>query len=59
LPGSSFVVYGAPIPHDSAITSAGLQYFLSPNWSFIAKFYGDFATGYQLYGGTGALRYTW
>jgi uncharacterized protein with beta-barrel porin domain len=59
LPGSSFTVYGAPLPHDSAITSAGAQYFLASNWSLIATFTGNFATGYQLYGGTGTLRYTW
>jgi uncharacterized protein with beta-barrel porin domain len=59
LPGSSFTVYGAPLPHDSAITSAAAQYFLSPNWSVIASFTGNFAAGYQTYAGTGTLRYTW
>jgi uncharacterized protein with beta-barrel porin domain len=59
LPGSSFTVYGAPLPHDSAITSAGAQYFLSSNWSLIASFTGNFAAGYQTYAGTGTLRYTW
>jgi uncharacterized protein with beta-barrel porin domain len=49
----------APLPHDSAITSAGAQYFLSPNWSLIASFTGNFAAGYQTYAGTGTLRYTW
>ena len=38
---------------------AGAQYLLSPNWSVIANFYGNFAAGYQTYGGTGTLRYTW
>jgi uncharacterized protein with beta-barrel porin domain len=59
LPGSSFTVNGAPIPHDSALTSAGAQLFFTPNWSFLAKFDGEFADGYQLYAGTGTLRYTW
>ena len=59
LPGSSFTVSGAPIPHDSAITSAGAQYFLSSNWSVSAKFYGNFASSSQTYAGTGALRYAW
>jgi len=59
LPGSSFTVFGAPIPHDSALTSAGAQYFLSPTWSVIGKFYGNFAAGYQTYAGTGTLRYAW
>jgi fibronectin-binding autotransporter adhesin len=59
LPGASFNVFGAPLPHDSAITSAGAQYFLASNWSLIASFTGNFASGYQTYGGTGTLRYTW
>jgi hypothetical protein len=29
--------------------------FLSPNWWVIAKFYGNFASGYQTYAGTGTL----
>lgn len=49
----------APIPHDSALTSAGAQLFLSPNWSLLAKFDGEFANGSQLYAGTGTLRYSW
>jgi hypothetical protein len=34
------------------------QPFLSPNWSVLAKFDGEFANGSQTYAGTGALRYT-
>jgi uncharacterized protein YhjY with autotransporter beta-barrel domain len=59
LPGASFTVNGAPIPHDSALTSAGAQLFLSANWSLIAKFDGEFADGSQTYTGSGTLRYTW
>jgi uncharacterized protein with beta-barrel porin domain len=59
LPGSSFTVNGAPIPQNSALTSAGAQLFFTPNWSFLAKFDGEFASGYQLYAGSGTLRYTW
>jgi uncharacterized protein with beta-barrel porin domain len=59
LPGTSFTVNGAPIPHDSALTSAGAQLFFAPNWSLTAKFDGEFAGGYALYAGTGTLRYTW
>jgi uncharacterized protein with beta-barrel porin domain len=59
LPGSGFTVNGAPIPHDSALTTTGAQYFLASNWSLIGKFEGGFAAGYQTYGGTGSLRYTW
>ncbi len=59
LPGTSFTVFGAPIPHDSALTTAGAQYFLTANWQVIAKFDGEFAPGAQTYAGTGTLRYTW
>jgi uncharacterized protein YhjY with autotransporter beta-barrel domain len=59
LPGTGFTVNGAPIPHDSALASAGAQLFFTPNWSFLARFDGEFADGYQLYAGTGTLRYTW
>jgi uncharacterized protein with beta-barrel porin domain len=59
LPTASFTVFGAPIPHDSALTTAGVQLFLSANWSLIAKFDGEFASGSQTYAGSGTLRYTW
>lgn len=59
LPGTNFTVFGAPMPRDSALTSAGAQLFLSVNWSLIAKFDGEFAPGSQTYAGTGTLRYTW
>ncbi len=59
LPGSSFTVNGAPIPHDLALTTAGLQYFLAANWQVTAKFEGDLASASQTYGGSGTLRYSW
>jgi len=59
LPGSHFSVFGAPIPHDSALTSASAQLNFTPNWSFIAKFDGEFASGSQIYAGSGTLRDTW
>lgn len=59
LPGSSFIVNGATPPKDSALASAGAQYFLSSAWSFTAKFDGEFASSSQTYGGSGTLRYTW
>jgi outer membrane autotransporter protein len=59
LPGGGFIVNGAPIPENSALVSAGGQLFLSPNWSVMAKFDGEFASGSQTYAGTGTLRYTW
>ncbi len=59
LPGPSFTVNGAPIPHDSALTTAGAELFLSPSWSLIGKFEGEFANGSQTYAGTGTLRHIW
>jgi outer membrane autotransporter protein len=59
LPGTSFIVNGAPIPHNSALVSTGAELFLTPNWSVLAKFDGEFAGNSQTYGGTGTLRYTW
>jgi outer membrane autotransporter protein len=59
LPGSNFIVNGAPIPHDSALTSAGAELFLTARWTLLAKFDGEFAGGSQTYAGSGTLRYTW
>jgi autotransporter-associated beta strand protein len=59
LPGAGFIVNGALIPHDSALTTVGAQLYLSPRWTLIAKFDGEFANGSQTYSGSGTLRYTW
>ena len=59
LPGGSFTVYGAPIPHDTALTAVGAQLVLTADWSLTGTFNGDFAPGSQSYGGNGKLRYTW
>jgi autotransporter-associated beta strand protein len=59
LPGSSFVVNGAPIPHDSALTSAGAEFFFTPRWTLLVNFDGEFAPTSQTYAGSGTLRYTW
>ena len=59
LPGSGFVVNGAPIPQNSALASAGAELLLAANWTLIAKFDGEFAPGSQTCAGTGTVRYTW
>jgi uncharacterized protein with beta-barrel porin domain len=59
LPGGTFTVNGAPMPRDSALTTAGAQLFLTPQWTLLAKFEGEFAPGSQTYAGTGTLRYSW
>jgi outer membrane autotransporter protein len=59
LPGGGFTVNGAPLARDSALASAGAELFLSPRWTLLAKFDGEFANGSQTYAGSGTLRYTW
>jgi outer membrane autotransporter protein len=59
LPGTSFVVNGAPMPQNSALTSAGAELFITPHLTLLTKFDGELANGSQTYGGSGTLRYTW
>jgi uncharacterized protein with beta-barrel porin domain len=59
LPGQSFIVNGAALPQNSALTSASAQLYLTRNWSLAAKFDGEFASGSQTYAGTGTLRFAW
>jgi hypothetical protein len=59
LPGASFVVNGAKPPPDSALTSAGAELHMTPEWSLMMKFDGEFAPGSQTYAGTATLRYRW
>ena len=59
LPGTNFTVYGAPMPENSALASAGAELFITPRLTLLAKFDGAFAPGSQTYTGTGTLRYTW
>ena len=59
LPGGNFVVNGAAIPQNSALTSAGVELWLNANWTLLAKFDGEFAPGSQTYAGSGTLRYSW
>jgi uncharacterized protein with beta-barrel porin domain len=59
LPGASFTVNGAAIPHDSALTTAAAEVHLNANWTVMAKFDGEFASTAQTYAGSGTLRYSW
>jgi uncharacterized protein with beta-barrel porin domain len=59
LPGSTFTVNGAPIPHDSALTTAAAELHVTANWTAMAKFDGEFASGSQTYAGSGTLKYSW
>jgi uncharacterized protein with beta-barrel porin domain len=59
LPGTNFVVNGAPIPNDSALASAGAEIYLTPRLTLLAKFDSELGAGAQTYGGSGTLRYIW
>jgi uncharacterized protein with beta-barrel porin domain len=60
LPGSNFTVNGAAQPKNSALTTAAAaELHITPSWTAIAKFDGEFGSGAQTYGGTGTLRYSW
>ena len=43
LPGANFVVNGAPMPSNSALSSAGAELFLTPHLILLAKFDREFA----------------
>jgi outer membrane autotransporter protein len=58
LPGAKFTVNGAPMPQNSALTSAGAELFITPRLMLLVKFDGEFAQGSQTYAGSGTLRYT-
>jgi outer membrane autotransporter protein len=59
LPGANFIVNGAPLPSDSALTSVGAELYLTSRLTLLAKFDGEFADGSQTYAGSGTLRYSW
>jgi uncharacterized protein with beta-barrel porin domain len=59
LPGAAFTVNGAPMPQNSALTTASAELRFTPRWSLTGQFDGEIASGSQTYAGTGTLRYTW
>jgi autotransporter-associated beta strand protein/T5SS/PEP-CTERM-associated repeat protein len=59
LPGASFIVNGATLAKNSALTSAGAELRLANGVSLLAKFDGEFASHSSTYAGTGTVRYTW
>jgi outer membrane autotransporter protein len=59
LPGANFIVNGAAVAKNSALTTAGAELHLTQAWSLLTKFDGEFAKGSQTYAGTGTLRYVW
>jgi outer membrane autotransporter protein len=59
LPGTNFIVNGAAPPKNSALATLGAELRMTPNWSLMGKFDGQFGNGAQTYAGTGTLRYSW
>ena len=53
LPGASFIVNGATLPKNSALTSAGAELRLANGVTLLAKFDGEFASHSSTYAGTG------
>jgi len=59
LPGASFIVNGATLPKNSALTSAGAELRVANGVTLLAKFDGEFASHSSTYAGTGTIRYRW
>ncbi len=59
LPGSAFVVNGAALSRDSALTTASVQMNWMNGWSASATFEGEFSNVTRSYAGKGVVRYTW
>jgi outer membrane autotransporter protein len=59
LAAPSFVINGAEAPFNIALVTAGAELRLSANWAVMAKFEGEFSSGYESYAGTARLSYLW
>jgi uncharacterized protein with beta-barrel porin domain len=61
LPGSAvgFTVNGAPLPKSLALASGGAELQFASNWSLLAKFDAELASGAHSYAGNGTLRFNW
>jgi len=59
LPGTSFVVNGAAIGANSALTSVAAEMSWRNGWSLAATFDGEFSDVSTNYAGRGVLRYQW
>jgi len=59
LPGASFIVNGATLAKNSALTSAGAELRLANGVALLAIFDGEFASHSSTYAGTGTVRYVW
>ncbi|MCP3474905.1 autotransporter domain-containing protein [Bradyrhizobium sp. CCGUVB1N3] len=59
LPGSAFVVNGAALSRDSALTTASAEMSWLNGWSAAATFEGEFSNLTRSYAGKGVVRYAW
>ena len=59
LPGASFVVNGARMASDSALTTASAEMKWMNGWSTAATFEGEFSPVTRSYAGKGVVRYSW
>jgi uncharacterized protein with beta-barrel porin domain len=59
LPGASFVVNGAALTSDSALTTASAELRWMNGWSVAATFEGEFSDVTRSYAGKGVVRYNW
>jgi uncharacterized protein with beta-barrel porin domain len=59
LPGASFVVNGAALANDAALTTAAAELNWKNGWSVAATFEGEFSDVTRSYAGKGVVRYDW
>jgi autotransporter-associated beta strand protein len=59
LPGASFVVNGAAMAADSALTTASIEMKWRNGWSVAGTFEGEFSNVTNSYAGKGVVRYAW
>jgi uncharacterized protein with beta-barrel porin domain len=59
LPGTFFIVNGAAVAHDSALTTASAGMKWMNGWAATLTFEGEFSDVYNSYAGKGVVRYTW
>jgi len=59
LPGASFVVNGAAMAPDAALTTASAEMKWLNGFSVAATFEGEFSDVTESYAGKGVVRYAW
>jgi len=59
LPGASFVVNGAALASNAALTTAPAEVKWMNGWSMAGIFDGEFSDVTRSYSGKGVVRYAW